>query len=202
MIEKLIRHWSWVPDVLHMFIFQDHPAIGMRPYSYPRNARKYIQRNSSGCVYMWNGVHIVVHVHMCMDVWGWHQGFPSVALHSMCWSESLNLEFAFLSSLAARSLGISSLILPSGITGRLPYLPGFFLWVLGIQAPASFLAGKGFAYRVTALVLKEPLTSGHHLRYKSLAPEMLAFRADFWDSKNAYFFDFISICNCFPDSVI
>lgn len=119
---------------------------------------------------MWNGVLMVIHVHKCVDAWGRHQGFSFVALHSMCWGESLNLEFAFLASLAARSLGISSL--PSGITGRLLYLLGFFLWVLSIQAPASFLAVKGFAYWVTALALKEPLTSGHRLQCKSVAPEM------------------------------
>lgn len=125
------------------------------------------------------------HVYGCLRL---ASGFPFVVPHSVCWGEALNLEFAYLASLAARSLGISSLTLPLGITGRLPYLPGFFLWVLGIRAPASFLAGKGFAYWVSALVLKEPLTSGHRLQYKSVAPEMLAFRADFWDSKNAYFF--------------
>lgn len=126
------------------------------------------------CVYMWNGVHMVIHVHTCVDAWGRHQGFPFVTLHSMCEGESLNLEFAFLASLAVISPGISSLTLPSGITGRLPYLLGFFLWVLGIQAPASFLTGKGFAYWVMALALKEPLTSGYHIQYKSVAPEMLS----------------------------
>lgn len=103
------------------------------------------------------------HVYGCLRL---ASGFPFAVLHSVCWGESLNLEFACLPSLAARSLGISSLTLPSGITGRLPDLPGFFLWVLGIQAPASFLAGKGLASRVTAPVLKEPLTSGHRLQYK------------------------------------